>query len=79
MQSNVANLRRVAKKTIDTLSQDRLRTATDFLQFLKSMESDQDATEELMRIPGALAEHKRGKRQIANGKSTHWREVRQDV
>lgn len=72
------NLRREIKRAIDTLSDDRLRTAADFLTYLQLLESE-EATEELMRIPGAMKEIERGNRDIAEGKTTNWREVRQDV
>lgn len=63
------NLRREAKRTIDALSEDRLRTAADFLSYLHAMESD-EATEELMRIPGAVEEFERGKRALKSGRTT---------
>lgn len=69
MQTKTVNLRREVKKAIDTLSKARLRTAADFLRYLQRLESD-EATEELMRIPGAIDEIEQGMKDIAAGRTT---------
>ncbi|MBM4032718.1 MAG: hypothetical protein FJ291_13145 [Planctomycetes bacterium] len=61
--------RRVAKRRLDSLSVDRLRVADDFLAYLQERE-DNEATEELLRIPGFLERLEKAERQIAEGKVT---------
>lgn len=71
-------LRRELKRRIDRLSEERLAVADDFLAYVEERESD-DATAELLRIPGLLDELKEAERDIAEGKTASWREVRHDV
>jgi len=52
MSPTTATLRR-AKKRLETLSPERLRVADDFLSYLEERESN-EATEELVQIPGFL-------------------------
>lgn len=72
MQTKQADLRRQVKQTIDRLSQDRLQTAADFLGYLEEVE----ATEELMRIPGALEAIQEGIKDVAAGRTTPVRNLR---
>ncbi len=73
-----SELRRELKRRIDRLSEERLAVADDFLAYVEERESD-DATAELLRIPGLLDELKEAERVIAEGKTVSWREVRHDV
>jgi hypothetical protein len=68
MPAKTTDLRRELKRTVDKLSEDRLKTAVDFLGYLQSLESD-DATMELMRIPGALEAFRQGKREVETGRT----------
>jgi hypothetical protein len=61
--------RRAAKKRIDALSEDRLRVADDFLAYLEERENN-EATEELLRIPGFVERLEKAERQIAAGQVT---------
>ena len=72
MQTKQADLRRQVKRTIDRLSHDRLQTAADFLGYLEEVE----ATEELMRIPGALEAIQEGIKDVAAGRTTPVRNLR---
>lgn len=75
---NIAELRDQVKKSVDQLSTERLRVAADFLAYLIDRESE-EATQELLDIPGFLEAFERGKQQAAEGKVINWREVRNDV
>ncbi len=75
---STTDLRGELKERIDHLSKERLRTASDFLRYLEQLESD-EATEELLRIPGLVELNEQGIKDIAEGRGTLWREVRQDV
>jgi hypothetical protein len=75
---SVAELRRRAKKTIDELSGAKLRFITDFLGYVKEGRSE-DATKELLEIPGFIESFSRGKKDIRGGRATPWRKVRRDV
>jgi len=61
--------RRTAKRRIDSLSADRLRVADDFLAYLQERESN-EATEELLSVPGFIERLEKAERQIAAGKVT---------
>jgi hypothetical protein len=71
-------LRREAKKRLNALSPERLKVATDFLAYLEERESN-EATEELLRIPGLLAAFKKAGKHMPAGKLADWRKVRKDV
>jgi len=66
---NLADIRRQAKERIDALSPERVQVADDFLAYLEERESDQ-ATEELLRIPGLVEALKQAERDIEAGRVT---------
>jgi hypothetical protein len=68
MAAKTTDLRRTLKRTVDKLSEERLKTAVDFLSYLQSLE-DEDPTVELMRIPGALGSFKQGLRELETGQT----------
>jgi hypothetical protein len=57
------------KSKIDRLSPERLLVAADFLAYLAERESN-DATEELLQIPGFLEVFNQAKQNVADGKVT---------
>ena len=73
-----AKLRQVAKETLDGLPPDQLKVAAEFLRYLDERASD-EATEELLKIPGLLDDLAEAERDIAEGRTVNWREVRRDV
>lgn len=73
-----AELRDQVKEYIDQLSPERLLVAADFLAYLTERESE-EATQELLEIPGFLEAFERGKKEAAAGKVIEWRSVRNDV
>jgi hypothetical protein len=64
-----AELRDRVKEYIDQLSPERLLVAADFLAYLTERESE-EATQELLDIPGFLAAFERGKKEAEAGKVT---------
>ena len=62
------DLLRRAKRRLDHLSEQRLRTADDILSYLEDLDSD-EATEELLRIPGLLDRIEKAEQDIAQGKT----------
>jgi hypothetical protein len=68
-------LRKRAKQRLDALSPERLRVADDFLAYLEERESD-EATEELLRIPGFLEELKLAEEDIRAGRLTRAEDLR---
>jgi hypothetical protein len=62
-------IRRQAKRRIDALSPARLQVADDFLAYLQEREGN-EATEELLAIPGFLKTLRRVERSMAAGKVT---------
>jgi hypothetical protein len=59
-------LRDQVKEYIDQLSPERLRVAADFLAYLAERESN-EATQELLNIPGFLEAFEKAKKNIAVG------------
>jgi hypothetical protein len=66
---SATDTRRAAKRRIDSLSADRLRVADDFLAYLQERESN-EATEQLLTVPGFIERPEKAERQIAAGKVT---------
>ena len=73
-----AQLRKQAKERLDALPPDKIRVAAEFLNYLDTAAS-QDATAELLKIPGLLDEAKEAANDIKKGRFTSWRKVRKDV
>ncbi|MDO8630145.1 MAG: hypothetical protein Q7R41_06590 [Phycisphaerales bacterium] len=71
-------LRRQAGQRLKSLSPQRLQVAADFLAYLEERESNQ-ATEELLRIPGVVKQLNEAKNGVSKRKSVNWRKVRRDV
>ncbi len=68
-------LRRKAKKTIDKLSGSRLRFVADLLNYVQERESE-EATKELLEIPGFLESFDQGVKDVRAGRTTPWRKAR---
>ena len=58
-----------AKERLERLSEDRLRVAADFLVYLEERESN-EATEELLQIPGFLDDFRRAEKEVRAGRLT---------
>ncbi len=67
-----------AQETLQSLPAEQLKVAAEFLNFLNERGSD-EATAELLRIPGIMEDLAEAEREFASGGGTPWREVRQDV
>lgn len=71
-------LRQVAKETLEGLPPEQLKVAAEFLKYLDERASA-EATEELLKIPGLLEDLADAEQDFTEGRSSNWREVRQDV
>jgi hypothetical protein len=71
-------IRHQIEEYIDRLSPERLKVAADFLAYLAERES-QEATEELLNIPGFMESFEKAKQDIAAGNSINWRSIRRDA
>lgn len=71
-------LRRAAEHRLRGLPPGKLKVAFEFLTYLEVSASD-EATAELLRIPGILDDVRKAHREIAAGKGVNWRKVRRDV
>lgn len=60
------------------LSLERLKIAAEFLADLAEHDRD-EATQELLEMPGFLESFNRGKQDIAEGRLVNWRSLRNDV
>ncbi len=70
------DLRRQAKRRIDALAEERLQVADDFLAYLEERASD-EATEELLGIPGFLERFNEAQRQAAAGETVSLKSLQQ--
>jgi hypothetical protein len=68
-----AELRQLAKETLESLPPEQLNVAAEFLRYLDERASD-EATEELLKIPGLLEDLAEAERDIAEGRTVNWRE-----
>lgn len=75
---NTSEIRQQIDQNLDRLSSERLDLVAEFIAYLADKES-QDATQELLDIPGFLESFERGKKDIAAGRVVNWRSVRTDV
>jgi hypothetical protein len=71
-------LRKNAKKRLDSLPPNKVKVAAEFLEYLETSAS-RDATEELLKIHGILEDVKEASLQIKKGGGKNWRKVRKDV
>ena len=60
---NVTDIRNQVKQYVDQLSPEKLIVAADFLSYLAERES-QEATEELLKIPGFKESFEKGKEDV---------------
>jgi hypothetical protein len=75
---NTAEIRQQINQHLDRLSSDRLQLVAEFLAYLADKESE-EATQELLDIPGFIESFERGKKDIAQGRIANWRTIRSDV
>ena len=75
---NTSEVRHQINQYLDQLSSERLRLAAEFLAYLADKESE-EATQELLDIPGFIESFERGKQDIAEGRLVNWRTIRSDV
>ena len=76
--SDNSALRRQAKRTIDQLSGLPLRLAAEFLSFVQERQAN-EATRELLQIPGFAESFARGVKDVRAGRVKTWRKARADV
>ncbi len=68
-------VRQQINQYLDVLSSERLQLVADFLAYLADKESE-DATQELLDIPGFIESFEEGKKDIAEGRVKSWRKIR---
>jgi hypothetical protein len=72
---NNTEVRQQINQYLDVLSSERLQLVADFLAYLADKESE-DATQELLDIPGFIESFEIGKKDIAEGRVKSWRTIR---
>jgi hypothetical protein len=75
---NSTEIRQQIDQYLEQLSSARLQIVADFLAYLADKESE-EATQELLDIPGFIESLERGKKDIAEGRLANWRTIRSDV
>ena len=74
-------LKRQAKKAIDELTEEKVRVAMDFIDYLKSKE-EMEATLEILSCQELMAQIQAAERALKSGTKTEfisWEKVRRDV
>jgi len=74
-------LKRQAKKAIDELTEEKVRVAMDFIDYLKSKE-EMEATLEILSSQDLMAQIQAAERALKSGTKTEfisWEKVRRDV
>lgn len=69
---NTTEIRQQINQHLDRLSSERLQLVAEFLAYLADKESE-EATQELLDIPGFIESFERGKKDIAEGRVANWR------
>jgi len=64
-----AQMLELAKETLEQLPPEQLKVAAEFLKYLDERASE-EATEELLKIPGLLEDIEQAEREFAEGKGT---------
>jgi PHD/YefM family antitoxin component YafN of YafNO toxin-antitoxin module len=75
---NTSEVRHQINQYLDQLSSERLHLAAEFLAYLADKESE-EATQELLDIPGFIESLREVKKDIAEGRLVNWRTIRSDV
>ena len=75
---STTEIRQEINQYLDSLSSERLQLVAEFLAYLADKESE-EATQELLDIPGFIESFERGKKDIAEGRVANWRTIRTDV
>lgn len=71
-------LRRDAIDWLDRLPAGKVKAAWEFLAYLGNHASE-EATAELLKIPGILGDLKAARREYREGNGVNWRKARKDV
>lgn len=64
--------------SLKQLSLERLQVVADFVAYLADKESE-EATEELLKIPGLLEKIKKNRETTSKARLVNWRAIRSDV
>ena len=75
---NNTEVRQQINQYLDVLFSEHLQLVGDFLAYLADKESE-DATHELLDIPGFIESFEEGKKDITEGRVKSWRTIRSDV
>lgn len=75
MQMTTTQLLQAAKESLESLPPEQLKVAAEFLKYLEERASD-EATEELLKIPGLLEDLEEAERDIAEGRTTPYEKLR---
>jgi hypothetical protein len=67
-----------AKESLASLPPEQLKVAAEFLKYLEERASN-EATEELLKIPGLLEDLEEAEKDFAEGRNVNWRDLRRDV
>ncbi|MBW4596333.1 MAG: hypothetical protein KME46_26370 [Brasilonema angustatum HA4187-MV1] len=75
---NNTTIREKINQYLDALSSERLELVADFLAYLADKKTE-DATQELLDIPGFIESFERGKKDVAESRVKNWRTIRSEL
>ncbi len=67
------------KRKIENLPKEKLLVADDFISYLFERDEDNEATKELLKIPGFERDLKKAEESLKKGEGVNWRKIRRDV
>ena len=76
---SITDLRKQAKKKLDALAPDKLRSAVDYIDFLSKQPANSSLTRLLKSRPPIGKRIKEAQGDVAAGRVVNWRDVRDDV
>ena len=75
---NTSEIRNQINQYLEHFSSKRLHLAAKFIAYLADKETE-EATKEILDIPGFIEVFERGKKDIVEGRVVNWRTIRSDV
>jgi hypothetical protein len=75
----VTTLKNRINNRIKKFSKERLLSVEDFVSYLAERDEENEATKELLAIPGILNEIETAEKEFRNGKGINWRKIKKNV
>ena len=74
---NTLEIKNKIRDAIERLPTEKLKTALDFFEDLEK--SDEDETQALLNEPGFIEDYRQAKKDIKEGKTVRWKNIKRNV